>query len=63
MASIVNQSQENFVLGHNFHDHILQAYKLIRGYRIKGGIPRCILHLNIQKAYDTVDWFSLEKIL
>ncbi|PNX56602.1 ribonuclease H, partial [Trifolium pratense] len=63
LGSIVNLSQAAFVPGQHIHDHILLAYELIRGYSRKGGTPKCMLQLDLQKAYDTVDWHALQHIL
>ncbi|CAJ2661953.1 unnamed protein product [Trifolium pratense] len=63
IGSIVNHSQAAFVPGQHIHDHILLAYELIRGYSRKGGTPKCMLQLDLQKAYDTVDWHALQHIL
>jgi hypothetical protein len=63
MNSIVNTSQAAFVPGQHIHDHILLAYELIRGYNKKGGTPKCMMQLYLQKAYDTVDWLALQHIL
>ncbi|CAI8601218.1 unnamed protein product [Vicia faba] len=38
------------------------AYELLKGYSRKGGIPRCMMQINLQKA-DMVDWFAMEKVL
>ena len=63
IKSIVHQSQAAFVPGQKIHDQILLAYELIQGYERKGGTPRCMLQLDIEKAYDTVDWKALELIM
>ncbi|XP_050908374.1 uncharacterized protein LOC127121998 [Lathyrus oleraceus] len=63
MTNIINQSQASFIPGKNICDHILLAYEMICGYSRKGGTPRCILQLDIQKSYDIVDWYVLENIL
>ncbi|WJX68825.1 hypothetical protein P8452_53158 [Trifolium repens] len=63
MNSIVNTRQAAFVPGQHIHDHILLAYELIRGYSRKGGTPKCMMQLDLQKAYDTVDWLALQHIL
>jgi hypothetical protein len=56
LGSIISTSQAAFVPGQHIHDHILLAYELIRGYSRKGGTPKCMMQLDLQKAYDTVDW-------
>jgi hypothetical protein len=63
LSSVINLSQAAFVPGQHIHDHILLAYELIRGYSRKGGTPKCMLQLDLQKAYDTVDWSALHHIL
>ncbi|PNY02575.1 hypothetical protein L195_g025887 [Trifolium pratense] len=63
LGSIVNLSQAAFVPEQHIHDHILLAYELIRGYSRKGGMPKCMLQLDLQKACDIVDWHALQHIL
>lgn len=63
LGTIVNQSQAAFIPGQQIHGHIMLAYELIRGYNRKNSTPRCLLQMDIQKAYDTVNWRALEDIL
>ena len=42
---------------------MLLAFEIIKGYNRKGGMPRCMLHMDIQKAYDTMDWPAMKTIL
>lgn len=39
------------------------AYGLIRGYSRKEGTPRKVMQMDVQKAYDSMDWNALETIL
>lgn len=55
LGSITSNNQVAFVPGKKIHDHILLAYELIKGYSQKGGMPRCMIQMDIQKAYDSVD--------
>ncbi|KAK2401903.1 hypothetical protein QL285_051464 [Trifolium repens] len=63
LGSIINLSQAAFVPGQHIHDHILLAYELIRGYSRIGGTPKCMMQLDLQKVYDTIDWHALHHIL
>lgn len=63
MDSIVGKNQAAFVPGQKIHNHILLAYELIKGYSRKGGTPRCMMQIDLQKAYDMVNWDALECIL
>lgn len=63
ICSVIHNSQAAFVPGQNIHDHILLAYELMKGYNTKSGAPRCMLQMDLQKAYDIVEWEALEIIL
>jgi hypothetical protein len=63
MTSIVGQNQAAFVPSQIIHNNILLTYELIKGYNRNGGTPRCMMQLDIQKAYDTIDWNALECVL
>ncbi|XP_058755938.1 uncharacterized protein LOC131629159 [Vicia villosa] len=63
IGSIVIHNQAAFVPGQQIHNHILLTYELLRGYSTKGGVPRCMIQLDLQKAYDMVDWGALELIM
>jgi hypothetical protein len=63
LGTIVGENKSAFVKGQKIHNHILLAYELIKGYERKNISPRCLMQMDIQKAYDTVDWNALEKIL
>lgn len=63
LGTIVGNNQAAFVKGQKIHNHILLTYELIKGYERKRISPRCFMQMDIQKAYDTVDWNALEKIL
>lgn len=45
------------------YNHILLAYVLLKGYGRKGGTPRAMIQLDLQKAYDMVNWGAMECIL
>lgn len=61
--TLVGKNQAAFVPGQQLHDHVLLAFELLRGYERKHGTPKCMLQIDIQKAYDTVHWDALEHIL
>ncbi|GJW77610.1 hypothetical protein Tco_0139292, partial [Tanacetum coccineum] len=44
-------------------DNILLTQELVRNYHRRCGPPRCAFKVDIQKAYNTVDWSFLETIL
>lgn len=63
LNQVVGQNQAAFVKRRNIHNHILLAYELINGYDKKGGTPRCLMQMDIQKENDTIEWKALEAIL
>ncbi|GKA01534.1 polypyrimidine tract-binding protein homolog 2 isoform X1 [Tanacetum coccineum] len=44
-------------------DNILLAQELMRGYHSKRGIAKCAFKIDIQKAYDYVEWKFMESCL
>lgn len=63
LCSSINNSQAAFVPGKDIHNHILLAYKLIKVYSTKNGAPRCMLQMDLHKAYGTIVWEALETIM
>lgn len=62
LNKVIHPSQAAFLKGQIIQNHILLAFELMRGYSRKGGTPRWMMQLDLQKAYDMVDWTSLEGI-
>ncbi|GJR37695.1 putative RNA-directed DNA polymerase, eukaryota, reverse transcriptase zinc-binding domain protein [Tanacetum coccineum] len=63
VKEVVSENQLAFILGRNISDNILITQELMHNYHRKRGPPRCVFKVDIQKAYDTVDWSFLENIL
>ncbi|GJV14190.1 hypothetical protein Tco_1359513 [Tanacetum coccineum] len=63
MDDIVSINQSAFVQGRRISDNILLTQELMRNYHRRRGPPRCAFKVDIQKAYDTVDWTFLKSIL
>lgn len=63
LNTILGQNQAAFIPGQVIHNHILLTYELMRGYSRHGGTPRCMVQMDIQKAYDTIDWRAMEHVL
>ncbi|KAL0290465.1 UNVERIFIED_CONTAM: hypothetical protein Sradi_7049700 [Sesamum radiatum] len=60
---IIDQSQNAFVPGRSIADNILLAQELLAGYNQVKLPPRCTIKVDIQKAYDSVEWdFLLESL-
>ncbi|GKD13979.1 aspartic peptidase, partial [Tanacetum coccineum] len=63
IKEVVNDNQSAFVPGRRISDNILITQELMHNYHRDRGPPRCAFKVDIQKAYDTVDWCFLEHIL
>lgn len=63
LMDIVSLNQSAFVPGRRISDNILLTQEIMKNYHIKRGHPRCAFKVDIQKAYDTVDWKFMPNIL
>ncbi|XP_052623755.1 uncharacterized protein LOC128129116 [Lactuca sativa] len=63
LGDIVSKNQSAFIPGRSILDNILLAQELMVGYKKKKGAPKYTIKIDIQKAYDTVDWSFLNRIL
>nr|GEX06939.1 hypothetical protein [Tanacetum cinerariifolium] len=62
LGLIVSDNQSAFVPGRRISDNILLTQELMHSYHRDIGPPRCAFKIDIQKAYDTVDWNFLRKM-
>lgn len=63
LASIVGINQSGFIPGRKISDNILLTQELMHNYHRQFGPPRCSFKVDIQKAYDTVEWDFLRHVL
>lgn len=63
MNLLIYKSQFTFVPGRVIIDNILLSHELVKGYGRKGISPRRIIKVDMQKAYDYVEWPFLEQVL
>ncbi|KAJ9564713.1 hypothetical protein OSB04_000679 [Centaurea solstitialis] len=60
---LVDENQSTFIPQRQIGDNILLAQELMRGYHRQRGAKRCAFKVDIQKAYDMVNWSFLEQSL
>lgn len=60
---IVDKAQAAFIPGRAMSDNIFLMQELIRGYSRKRVSPRCIIKIDLRKAYDTISWDFLRHVL
>ncbi|XP_060200869.1 uncharacterized protein LOC132629158 [Lycium barbarum] len=63
MGDIIDGSQAAFVPRRVITDNILLSHELVKGYTRKGVSARCMIKIDMQKAYDSLEWGFLEQVL
>lgn len=62
MSSIISQAQSAFIKDRQILDHILIANEAVEFYR-KKKLKGWLIKLDVEKAFDCVDWGFLEEVL
>lgn len=55
LSSVIGDCQSAFVKGVVIFDNIILSHKLVKGYGRKNISPRCMIKIDIQKTYDSVE--------
>jgi hypothetical protein len=63
LPMVVDKAQVAFVKRRCIVDNILLAQELILQYKRKRVSPRCMLKIDLRKAYDTISWNFLHSVL
>ena len=63
MGILLDPAQVAFIKGRSIGDNIHIAQELLRKYARKRVSPRCMLKVDLHKAFDTVDWSFLMSAL
>lgn len=63
MDKLVYNSQGGFVHGRVIVDNIIISHELVKGYTGEGISPRYMFKVDLQKAYDSLEWDIIEQVL
>ncbi|XP_019257824.1 PREDICTED: uncharacterized protein LOC109236049 [Nicotiana attenuata] len=63
MPHIISEAQAGFIPGRKIADNIILAHELVESYNRKQISPRCMLKVDMMKAYDSVEWVYLDQLL
>ncbi|GKD56853.1 RNA-directed DNA polymerase, eukaryota, reverse transcriptase zinc-binding domain protein [Tanacetum coccineum] len=63
LKKLVQINQSAFIPGRVILDNILLSQEILRGYGRQHGPKRCAMKIDLQNAYDTINWDFLEFIL
>ena len=63
MPTLVGNNQCAFIPRRSISDNILMAQELVRGYNRSSLSPRCAIKIDLQKAFDTLDWNFILEVL
>lgn len=63
LPDIIDHAQSAFIEGRSMSDNIFLAQELIRGYCRKRTGMRCMIMVDLRKAYDTISWQFLREML
>ncbi|KAH0724770.1 hypothetical protein KY284_000635 [Solanum tuberosum] len=60
---VVSPAQSAFIEGRSIIDNVLISHEILKWYSRKGLSPRCVMKVDLRKAYDSIEWCFLESIM
>lgn len=63
LPDIISSNQGAFVRDRSIMENILICQDIARDYHRDNELPRCMMRLDIRKAYDTIEWSFLQQVL
>ncbi|KAL9232373.1 hypothetical protein vseg_007493 [Gypsophila vaccaria] len=63
LPQLIDHNQGAFIKDRSIQENILICQDLIRLYEKPHTSPKCMLKVDMQKAYDTVEWRFVEQLL
>nr|XP_009780216.1 PREDICTED: uncharacterized protein LOC104229297 [Nicotiana sylvestris] len=63
MEELIDNCQDAFVPRRLITYNILMSHEPVKGYGRKDISPRCMLKIDMQKAYNSMEWVYIEQVL
>ncbi|XP_074305997.1 uncharacterized protein LOC141641225 [Silene latifolia] len=63
LPDIISQNQGAFVQGRYILENVMICQDIIKLYNRKSVSPRCLFKIDLQKAYDSVEWKFVDQML
>ncbi|XP_059644155.1 uncharacterized protein LOC132285935 [Cornus florida] len=63
LPNLIGPEQSAFIKGRRLHDNFWLISDLVKKFGRKNGDPTIALKIDLKKAYDSVDWGFLQKVL
>ncbi|XP_059629642.1 uncharacterized protein LOC132272526 [Cornus florida] len=63
LPNLIGPEQSAFIKGRRLHDNFWLISDLVKNFGRKNGDPTVALKIDLKKAYDSVDWGFLQKVL
>ncbi|XP_074305627.1 uncharacterized protein LOC141640848 [Silene latifolia] len=62
LPDLISENQGAFIKGRSIIENVLICQDLVNMYNRKAVSPRCLFKIDLQKAYDTVEWDFVEQL-
>lgn len=63
ITKLIGGSQSAFIEGRSILDNVLFSHELFKCYGRKWISPRCVLKVDLRKAYDSLEWSFLKQLM
>lgn len=63
LPHIIDEAQCAFVENRDIIQNILLCQELTKGFKRKGGKPKCLIKIDLRKAYDSISWSFIEEMM